>query len=184
MWPVVVRRLAAVALLLFCVFLGSHIGAQRVEAGAFAPSQSSWTVVTKSANESRASNTTVTADSELTFAVAANTKYRFRAVACVNSHSTPDIDVRISCPASPTLIEYSCSLPSATNSSLSYHVTGGNVQVGGGFGTDNETVIVFDGILHNGSNAGNVAVSWSQLVSNATASIMRAGSYIEYKAVP
>ena len=43
--------------------------------------------------------------------------------------------------------------------------------------------IVIEGILHNGSNSGNVTFGWSQDTSNASNTTVLAGSYVMYKAV-
>lgn len=183
-----VARLKILALALLCGFLGALIP-QRVEAGAFAPAQSGWTVVTKSADETRTTNTTLTADSALTFSMLANTKYRARGQVFYNSVTAADFKWSNSGPASPTLVRHSyiSGRPVATPSfpGDTYGDYRGSTQMlngaedagGGGY-------IHFDYIIHNGSNAGTFDFNWAQDTSDAGNTTVRAGSYIEYKAVP
>lgn len=183
-----VARLQVIALALLCGLLGALLP-QRVEAGAFAPAPRDWTVVTKSATETRVNNTTLTDDAELTFSMAANTKYRIRAVlSATTDGATGAFQFKLNGPASPTIVNWMAH--ASTSSGAGGSVTSSSedsytaVTVSG-IKSSERGVVVIDAIVHNGSNAGTCAIQWAQSASEAAVNCrVLAGSYIEYKAVP
>lgn len=177
-------RFKALALGLLCAMLGSLLAVKPAMGGAFAPASSGWTTVTKSSDETRTTNTTVTADSTLTFPVLANTKYRFRVLAFFTSPSTPDFKFSVLGPSSPTV--FLCRYQRGGLSSFdSDHAcrTSYPSAITVPSASDQSGYIEIDGVLHNGSNAGTIDFGWAQDTSDAGSTIVRAGSHIEYKVV-
>jgi hypothetical protein len=139
-----------------------------------------WTSVIKTADESLTGNNTYQDDDALTFAVAANTKYRFRLVVFYTAATAGDIKFQLTGPSSPTVF-YSALFaqgPDATSLgtvnwsafSTSQAILAASNQPG---------MIWIEGILHNGANAGNVTLQWAQNTASGTTTV-RAGSYVEY----
>lgn len=145
---------------------------------------SGWTTVTKTADETINTDTTVTADSALLFAVAANTKYRFRVLAFFSTGATPGFKFSILGPSSPTLFKARNQYGNDSNGmngsviTTSYYsgVAVGGAGGGGGFA-------LVEAVLHNGANAGNIEFGWAQNTSDAGSTTVLAGSFIEYKVV-
>lgn len=143
------------------------------------------TIVNKVNDQTKTANVTLANDSELTFPVAANTKYRFRVVAFFDTTANADLKFALACPASPTLVRVQrhTIIPAATAlSNIGVLTACGASTALTGTGTTGGQ-IELEGIIHNGANAGIVALQWAQNTSDAGASIMRAGSYLEYQAV-
>lgn len=142
---------------------------------------SQWTAVFKTADESKASNSTFGDDPFLTFPVAANTKYAFRGKLFFNSASaTPGFKSQITGPASPTKVRIKRDGIIAGGTAYSA------VQVDSAFSTSmifsaggGDGIVEFNGFLQNGANAGNVTVQWAQNSANSNPTILYAGSYIE-----
>lgn len=141
-----------------------------------------WTTVKKTADESVTSDTTLSDDTHLTFAVAANKKYTFKFNIFYYTEYDPGFKYKLAGPTSPTIIEVFASGNSpgtttkyveAPSVSFGTTYTGNNVNAGNGF-------IEIIGILHNAGNAGSVTLQWAQEVSVAQPLTVRAGSYIEY----
>lgn len=138
---------------------------------------SGWTTVWKTADQAKTSNNVRAADSELTIALLANTKYKIRG----QIHATAGAGgfwFQITGPASPTLFD-----------GMSWHIDGSGTTfsinhttsfAGFDFSTATSCVIHFEIIVHNGVNAGNFTLVWAQGTSNAAATTVRAGSYMEY----
>lgn len=51
-----------------------------------------------------------------------------------------------------------------------------------GTGT-NGGFVMLSGVVHNGANAGTFSFQWAQNTSDGTATVVRAGSYLEYSVV-
>lgn len=141
-----------------------------------------WTTVIKPSDESRNTTAVLTADTDLKFAMAANTNYSFRARIYYETGAVEDFKWRHVGPAAPTLVRISRwgIAPTATAFSLiandsAYSAADIAVPAGAGAG-----YIMFEGIIKNGANAGDFGFSWAQNVSGGTATIVREGSYIEY----
>lgn len=141
-----------------------------------------WTSVFKTADESKTSNSTFTDDPFMTFSVAANTKYSFRGKLFFNTaSSSPGFKAQLTGPASPTKVRVKRTGIVAGGTALSA------IQVDSAFSTSialaagtGDGYLEFDGFLQNGANAGSVTIQWAQNFSNANATVLYAGSYIEY----
>ena len=164
-----------------------------------------WTTLPANSDLSRSNTATLAADSELTFVMAANTKYRIRGVIwfkmTAGSASTT-LKLGVGGPASPTHLMGSMRIRGG--------IPPGNFMMNandffGGFGVYNTTTglaagnlstypvfsaanyaipIEIEVLVHNGSNSGAFAPWWSQLVASSATTITRmAGSYLEYSSV-
>lgn len=142
--------------------------------------------VLKTADETTASDTTLSDDAILKFTVAANTKYHFRLVIFYDTPTAADFKYDVNGPASPTLLQLHTRhvAPGATA------YAGIAIQTAFAFGPTSITetsgtngCILIDGILHNGANAGTVAFRWAQNTSNGSNTTVRAGSYLEWSQV-
>lgn len=182
------KLLIGIPLLAFWCATALGLGAvfaSRVDAGAFAPASVGWTTVSKSADESRASNTTLTNDTDLTFAMVANAEYRIRSHVYFATTATADFKYFISSPASPTKVYIHWRTMAGTSSGTpTLLFENGLPGVGralDGAGIPGEVYV--DVCHHNGANAGNWVWQWAQNTSDASNTTVLAGSYIEWKKV-
>jgi hypothetical protein len=144
-----------------------------------------WTPLSCAGDQSKTSDTTLANDSVLSFTMAASTKYRIRGILWFESASaTPDVKLRHTGPASPDQVgiymvvpNASSGLESSTNridnaysaADILLNLTANLAQP-----------VLFHGFIHNGSNPGTFAWQWAQNVSDASPTIRRAGSIMEY----
>jgi len=131
------------------------------------------------------SNGTLFDDSALTFSMAANTNYAVRLIVFFDTGASEDFQFALTGPTSPTYVRvrrrhFPPGSTTATNG-MDTTVTPATSITGtgttGGF-------IEMDVAWQNGANAGTFAFQWAQNSSGATASVVRAGSYLEYMAMP
>ena len=128
----------------------------------------------KSADESRASNATLQDDSELYFSIGANEKWTFRFVVQGQSGTTPDFKFAVTAPTGASCSVGSIDPEGATSvSNLGCGVSTGLVP-----GNNTNDIYEITGSISNGSTAGPVRLQWAQNVSNAGATIVREGSYV------
>jgi hypothetical protein len=162
-------------------------GTQGVQGSAGAQGSSQWTTVKKTSDQSKTSNTTLANDTELTFALAANTKYAVRGRIIFETGATGDFKWRHSGPASPTLVRIVRKAIVPAAAALS------GVAIDSAFSAADITIIgtsagagyiEFDGIVQNGANAGTFAFQWAQNTTDVTATIVRAGSYLQWTTLP
>lgn len=144
-----------------------------------------WKVKAKTADQSKANDTTLANDDTLFFSMAASTKYSIRIRVYGVAPATPSFKYLIVGPASPTLvlIETALRAPAGTT----FTVAGTTASAFPGAATvitGNATshfYLELDIIVQNGANAGTFAFQWAQ---NATSTpnpcLVRAGSYLEY----
>ena len=138
----------------------------------------SWTIVEQATNLTVTSNA-VLANSSLTFAVAASTNYRFKFYAFITCGTTGGFSVQLTGPASPTaLVTAVGSSDSAGNTSNQSYTTFAATGVTDASVTSGYVEIL--GVLQNGSTAGSVTLQFAQRVSNATASVLTAPSWLEW----
>lgn len=149
-------------------------------------SQPQFLPIVKNADETTASDTTLSDDAQLKFSVLASTKYRFRFVIFYDTPTAADLKFTIAGPAAPTLLQIQTKaiVPGAT----AYSAIA--IQTAFAFGptvllesAGTNGFIEIEGILHNGANAGTVSFQWAQNTSNGSNTTVRAGSYVEYSAV-
>ena len=141
------------------------------------------TLVSKTTDESITSDNTLNNDSQLLFPMLANTKYQFKLEVFFDTGTTPDFKWRHTGPASPTLVRIVERGSVPGSGTLSFNIataysTADNTLTSSSSGTGG--YVSLEGIIHNGANAGDFHFQWSQNSSSATATTVRAGSYIEY----
>jgi hypothetical protein len=138
----------------------------------------------KTANQSRVSTATLADDDTLKFAVAANTKYRFKVVVFFDTGATGDFKYALSCPASPSLVRVQRDhiLPGATTRVVAVDQACTASTAAAGTGT-NGGFVSMEGVFHNGANAGTVAFQWAQNTSDGTNTTVLAGSFIEWATI-
>lgn len=139
--------------------------------------------VIKSADESVASSTTLQYDDDLTIGVSANKSYSFECVLFVSGDATADIKIGFTCPANSVLNWLSVERDAAGN------VVGTSFQSGssstvvhdlaamGGTGTG--VGIYIQGSVTTGASSGDLRLVWSQGTSNATPTVVKAGSTLK-----
>jgi len=131
--------------------------------------------VRKSADES-ATNNTLQNDDVLLFAIAANETWQFRFVVFVTSASaTPDCQMAVTFPAAATPV-YGLAGIDPASATFSNYVTTSGAALGVRIGAGELVMVVIEGSVLNGANAGNVTLQWAQNTTNATATTVVAGS--------
>jgi hypothetical protein len=165
---------------------GGDKGANTINvAGLYQNGTQVWSTVAKTSDETIQSDTTLNADAALVFAMSANTKYSFKLFVIFDTGATGDFKFRHAGPSSPTLVRI-----------RRHHIIGAGTAYAGiaidtayssvdvaVAGSAGPGVVEMDGIVHNGANAGNFEFQWAQNASEAVDTTVRAGSYIQYRAL-
>lgn len=142
-----------------------------------------YTLIKKTSDQSKSTDTVLANDTALLFTMAANTKYSIRIRIYGVAPATPGFKWGLTGPASPTLllIEQALRAPAATAFTVS-GTTGSSYPTNQAV-TGNATshfYLELDVVVQNGANSATFAFQWAQNASNGSAAIVRAGSYIEY----
>ena len=148
------------------------------------PQEGSWQTASKDDDEIRdsgSSGSTLAVDSSLQFTMAANTKYRIRGKLFVTSTTNSGFEWRHVGPASPTLVHIYRNYRNPTTGAIgveafdsAYSASDIGVQTG-------TTQVTFEGIIHNGANAGDFEIWWGQATTHADDTILRGGSYLDFQ---
>lgn len=143
-----------------------------------------WTTLSCAADLSRSSDATPTNDDTLYFTAASNTKYRIRARLLMYAPASVGWALKLTGPASPTLVASHWHTPNPTtgldaSGRFESAYSTSNYSQTPSAATNN--FVYLESVIHNGATSGTVAMQWSQAVSNASATIRRAGSYLEYE---
>jgi hypothetical protein len=137
----------------------------------------------KAADEPRASTVTLAADSDLTLAVAAGATYEVEAYLAYSQNlaasSTTGIKIGWSAPSGSSLL-WSSGGTDGPTSLTGQDVTANSLAQTRSLPSNLATLMRADaiGLLTVGGTAGAFAVTWTQVASNATATIVRAGSWL------
>lgn len=146
-----------------------------------------WTTITKTVDETIISDNTLSDDAVLKFAMLANTKYMIRARMIYVSGTTPDFSFDIAGPAAPTLVAMGLLMQDAAgvNTLTASILTGFSAGAtdADGQGLTFPRFLWFEGVVHNGANAGNFSIQWAQKTLDASNTTVYAGSYLEYRIV-
>lgn len=154
-----------------------------------AAAPATWTRVFSTADQSFSSGNTgatLTNLTSLSFSIAANANYAFKATLFIEAGTTGGIKVGITNPSSPST--FTAAGFAAGNSAVS-NVIAANAISGGTqiFGTSGAgwalAVIQIYGRIYNGANAGSVTFQGAQLTSNGTNTTFQKGSFIEYSLI-
>src|SRR5262249_36210252 len=133
----------------------------------------------KTGDTSRASNTTPSADPDLSVTVAASATYELRAMLVYQAnHSPGDLQIQWSLPSGATLIWSLGNFPQASGVSVGTFtwnslVTGTNASLSGA-GAGTSVAAEISGTLTISSTSGTAALQWAQFGSSGTATIMKA----------
>lgn len=137
-----------------------------------------WTRTVKSSDQSVTSNATTLVDvTDLSFAMSANKNYIVRGVIIVN-HSSGGALISFDGPASPTQVNATAYTNTYTLNSISglYATTIFSTSL-----TASQTwSIPLNFMIQNGSNAGDFKIQFRQNSSNALATTVRLGSWLEW----
>jgi hypothetical protein len=153
-----------------------------------------WTTITASDQTTGgtiSNDASLNTDTQLLFAMAANTKYRIRALLLIQGGATTSgVRVGITGPASPTRIALAGQWQSNladTSAPVSFTMRNYTAYDATGVATGGTAARVFyfglEGVVHNGANTGNFALGWAQQTAIAENTIRLDGSYLEYEAV-
>lgn len=143
-----------------------------------------FTTVMKTADQTKTSTTSLAADTALVMPMQASTKYAIRGRIFIDTVAAADFKWRHVGPASPTLVRVHrrSIIPGGTADqgiAVDTAYSAADLTLVGA-GTDGGW-IEFDAIIHNGANAGNFEVHWAQNTSDVGSTIVRAGSYLDYR---
>lgn len=141
----------------------------------------------KTANTTRASTTSKTDDPDLTASVVANAVYYVEFVlAAQSSSTTPNINTAWNVPSGTTGLKFAHGptnnaatfvTRTDTNARVSAHgYTTGLDYIINGSGVS--VAILEKSIVTTGANSGTIAMQWAQNTSNATGTVVEAGSYM------
>lgn len=141
-------------------------------------SSTAWTTIFKPTNQSKVNNTKA-ADPDLKVTMLANTKYVIRGQGFVTEGGGGFVG-HFSGPASPTNVQFMHYGIDAGATSFSASIVKQDTAYGVDLIASGNCVFRFECIVHNGANAGDFTFDWAQLGTNAVATILYAGSYLEY----
>lgn len=140
-----------------------------------------WVTVKKLVDQTKTATVTVATDTELQFAMLAGKKYAIRGKIFYNTPAGADFRFKFVSPASPAVFRGSAGyiIPGSTTFVKTVYalVPSTNTDIDGASTTGGQ--IEFDIMVQN-TNAGTFGFSWAQRVSNAGATKVFGGSYIEY----
>lgn len=146
-------------------------------------SRGAWNTVKKAADQSKTSNAALANDADLVVPMLASAKYAVRGMIFFDTGATGDFKWRHVGPASPALVRIFrqwivpgtalfAGLAVDTAFSAADLAVAGTGTTGG--------VVQVEGVVHNGANAGSFAFAWAQNTSDVVATIVRAGSYLDW----
>jgi hypothetical protein len=144
-----------------------------------------WIIVKKTTNQIAVSNATMSPDSELSFAMAANTAYQIRGTVFFNTGANSDYKYAFTGPASPTVVaiyeEWVAPAATALNPVFDTTLTATNIALGSSSATG---LLRFVGVVHNAGNTGTFQFNWAQNTSGIQTTTVYKSSYIEYGTSP
>lgn len=164
------------------ITLGSGLSMSGTTLSATGGGTSAWTTVKKTADENRASTTTLTDDSQLTTVLAAGTKYAFRAhMRHETASATMDLKSMFAYSGTLTSVTRRGVIVQASSSSPFYFMAASLNQVAPNVGLG---LVDIDYEIELETNtAGTLVYQWSQNTSEASNLTLHAGSYLEYMTV-
>lgn len=144
------------------------------------------TIIVKPSDESVTSSTTLQNDDDFSFSIAANEKVIIHAHLFVSGNSAGDFQWAFNVPSLATgwnsglrVIDTTAS----TNNSGAWSAIEDLTDTGfraSGTVTGSTVHVQIDAIVINGANAGTIQFRWAQVTSNATATVVEAGSYMSF----
>ena len=135
----------------------------------------------KPSDTARSSTTTAAADPHLVAPLAANRKYVFEIVAYCIGNAAGDLKIQISTPAGATLV-YSWQRMGSTDGEVKNDGTdSGTISMTGTSWPSQAEAVVISGEVTVSSTAGDLELKWAQATSNATATTIKAGSFMSVR---
>lgn len=128
----------------------------------------------KTADEPRASNTTLTNDGSMVVPLVANAKYILRHTVVYNANATADLKAKYTVPAGTTMT-YTTQVTNIGPAAIGQ--TEASTVIYDGTGA-NETIHT-NGYIETGANAGNLNWQWAQNISDPGATTIRKASILE-----
>jgi hypothetical protein len=146
------------------------------------PAAQGWNTLSKAADQTKTSDATFANDNTLLFTAGASTKYRVRASIWIDTSANADFKWQLSGPAAPTLVgihqtQFNATSGLATSATFD---TAFSTSHAIAFTSAFVDRLEFSGILHIAGTGGTVAFQWAQNTVDASNTIVRAGSYLEY----
>jgi hypothetical protein len=131
--------------------------------------------------QSVTSSTALTTVPQLTIPIGINERVLFRYNLFYTTATAADISYTVDVPTSPTLYRQVTEgmAPDDTAFDLALATAEGTIDLLGAANTDG--FIRITGVLHNGSTAGEILFKFAQKTSTASATSIRAGSFLEYR---
>lgn len=131
--------------------------------------------------QSVTSSTTLTTVPQLTIPIGIKERVLFRYNIFFTTPAAADLSYTVDVPASPDLFRQVTEgmAPDDTAFDLALATSEGTIDLLGAANTDGFLRIT--GVLHNGTTAGEVLFKFAQKTSNATATSIRGGSFLEYR---
>lgn len=148
-------------------------------------------VTVKSISTDRASNTTLTLDPDLQFAAAAGVTYWVRFYCWFAAVPAADVKTSWTIPAGVTGNRSvqgpgsAASQADMDNISMRHGVHGYATSISYGSRTSaaNHFLVVEESVVQVSATAGTIGLNWAQVVSDVTASQLRAGSTLTYRRI-
>jgi len=138
----------------------------------------------KTADQSVTSSVALVNDTHLSFPIAANEiKYFTAELYVICGIDGSGIDVAINGPASPTNVIMGAQIINSSGTALGNYVDAYETEIlfpGVGY---NRIAIKMSGTIENGANAGTVYIRWAQNASQASATTVKRGSFLEAKKI-
>jgi len=128
----------------------------------------------KLTDESLTSSTTLQNDDTLLFPVEASATYEFTATVVYVGNTTGDFKLAFTFPSGATLYWVGKGTPIGLDNSFGA-ASGTSLAYSGE--TTNQSIVV-QAVLTTGSTAGTLQLQWAQNTSNATATVVKTGSFI------
>lgn len=140
----------------------------------------------KATATSVASSTTLISDPDLVVPIGINSLMVLRGFINYSATTTGGLKWQHAGPAGPVEVQVNRQALAAAGSAYSgvavdVAYSAGDIAVTGGTGSG---AIEFSATIHNGATAGNFVFKWAQNASDATATIVKSGSYIDYISLP
>lgn len=140
----------------------------------------------KAADTSIASSTTLVADANLFVSLGANSLTVINGYIDYTANTTGDLKWQHAGPAAPVSVRVDRKALAPGDTAYSGIVvdtaySAGDIVVDGVTGSG---LVEFKATIRNGPTAGNFNFKWAQNTSNATATVVKAGSYLEYFRLP
>jgi hypothetical protein len=129
----------------------------------------------KQVNESVISSIALQDDDELTFPIGPNEEWSYRFVIQANANAAADLRFAVSAPGG-AVCQMAFSDPEGSTSVGQYGCGVTTASIPGNTAVD---LYEITGSVRNGGTAGNVTLRWAQFTSNATNTIVYAGSYVQ-----